>query len=226
LSFELKADLPDQPVLTGHENGTICVNIDEADDAERERRRTSLHEPYRTLLGHFRHEIGHYYWDRLIQGSTRLESFRQLFGDEQVNYNDALKLYYEKGPRTDWNQSFVSAYASAHPWEDWAETWAHYMHMADTLETAMACGLSLQPDRQNDPALEKLPNKPSTVRSFEEVINPWFPLTYVLNSLNRGMGLADAYPFVLSPVAVEKLRFVHETIVGGVPVKAQAVPTN
>lgn len=213
LSFEFKADPPEGPrVLTGHDNGLITLNIDEADDAEREKRRVSMHEPYRTLLGHFRHESGHYYWDRLIRDTPRVEPFRRLFGDERYDYNAALKQHYEKGPRSNWNEHFVSAYASMHPWEDWAETWAHYMHMTDTLETAAACGMSLHPEREVDPAMKKQPMKPANQQAFAEIIDNWFPLTYALNNLNRGMGLADAYPFVLPAAAIEKLRFVHQTI--------------
>ena len=216
LAFELLADVPgDKHVLTGHDNGVITLNIAEADDVERERRRISLHEPYRTLLGHFRHEIGHYYWDRLVDKSPRLDDYRRLFGDERRDYNNALKEHYEKGPGPNWNENYVSAYASVHPWEDWAETWAHYMHMTDTLETAAACGLSLRPDRKDEPVMEKPAMKPAARQTFVEIIDNWFPLTYALNSLNRGMGLADAYPFVLPPAAVEKLRFVHETICAG-----------
>jgi hypothetical protein len=216
LAFIFKADAPGGPrVLTGHEAGVITVNIDEADDVEREKRRLSMHEPYRTLLGHFRHEIGHYYWDRLIKNSNRLEEFRKVFSDERADYAAALQLNYDKGPSPNWNEQFVSSYASVHPWEDWAETWAHYLHMTDTLETAAACGLSLHPDRKEDPAMEKQPMKAAAQQAFDEVINNWFPLTYVLNSLNRGMGLADAYPFVLSPAAVGKLRFIHDTICVG-----------
>jgi hypothetical protein len=213
LAFQLMADPPGGPrILTGHEDGVITLNVDEADDVQREKRRVSMHEPYRTLLGHFRHEVGHYYWDRLIKFSPRIEGFRELFGDEQVDYNGALKIYYEKGPAANWNERFVSAYASSHPWEDWAETWAHYLHMTDTLETAAACGMSLHPDRKDEPIMEKPSTKPASSQSFEEIIDNWFPLTYALNSLNRGMGLADAYPFVLPQPAVDKLRFVHETI--------------
>jgi hypothetical protein len=216
LAFEFKADIEGQPrVLTGHDDGVITVNIDEADDVRREERRLSMHEPYRTLLGHFRHEIGHYYWDRLIKNSDRLEAFRRAFGDERYNYDTALKNHYANGPRPNWNEHFVSAYASVHPWEDWAETWAHYLHMTDTLETAASCGMTLQPDRKADPAMPKQPMKPAHDQAFDEIINNWFPLTYALNSLNRGMGLADAYPFVLSPAVVRKLRFVHETICRG-----------
>lgn len=213
LSFHLLADPPTGPrVLTGHDNGLITLNIDEADDVEREKRRQAMGEPYRTILGHFRHEVGHYYWDRLVRDSPRIDECRQVFGDEREDYGEALKRHYAEGPRKDWHESFVSAYASVHPWEDWAETWAHYMHMTDTLETAAACGMSLQPDRPDEPAMPKPKAKPAPRQTFDEIISAWFPLTYALNSLNRGMGLPDAYPFVLPPPAIEKLRFVHETI--------------
>ena len=156
LAFEFLAD-PEPggpPVLTGHADGVITINIAEADDAERERRRAAMHEPYRTLLGHMRHESGHYYWDRLIRGTTSdLDAFRAIFGDERADYAAALARYYQTGRPADWQDQFVSAYASAHPWEDWAETWAHYLHMVDTLETAAACGLSLRPRRADEPTL-------------------------------------------------------------------------
>jgi hypothetical protein len=213
LAFKFIADLPSGPrVLTGHDEGVITVSVAEADDLEREKRRLSLHEPYRTLLGHFRHEIGHYYWDRLIKHSPRIDAYRKLFGDERADYGNALKIYYDTGPRPDWNEQFVSGYASMHPWEDWAESWAHYMHMTDTLETAAAVGMSMQPDRKDEPAMPRQAIKPAAQQSFDEIIGNWFPLTYALNCLNRGMGLADAYPFVLGPVVIDKLRFVHETV--------------
>jgi len=215
LEFEFLADAAPgaPPVLTGHAGGVITLNIAEANDAERERLRLQLHEPYRTLLGHFRHEVGHYYWERLISGSPRLQLFRVLFGDETAHYGEALQNHYWQGPPPDWQNRYVSAYASAHPWEDWAETWAHYLHMTDTLETAAACGLSLRPRRRDEPELKSsaLPRDPA-LSMFDEVIESWFPLTYVLNNLNRGLGLPDGYPFVLSNAAIDKLRFVHETI--------------
>jgi hypothetical protein len=218
LAFEFLADPPPgaPPVLTGHAHGVITINIAEADDAARERRRHELGEPYRTLLGHVRHEIGHYYWDRLIAGSAvagRLEAFRALFGDEREDYAQALQRHYREGPPADWQERFVTAYASTHAWEDWAETWAHYLHMTDTLETAAACGVSIKPRRADEPSLANVPASAGTPSgSFTRLIESWYPLTYVLNNLNRGMGLPDGYPFVLSPPAVEKLRFVHETI--------------
>jgi hypothetical protein len=218
LSFEFVGDPPSAegtPILTGHNEGVITLNIAEADDAEREKRRLSLGEPYRTLLGHFRHESAHYYWDRLIRDSVWIDAFRETFGDERADYGKALADYYQTGAPVDWQQHFVSAYASAHPWEDWAETWAHYLHMIDTLETAAGCGLSLRPKRSDEPRLD--PPLPRHLRSFDAMIERWFPLTYALNNLNRGLGLLDAYPFVLSPSAVSKLRFVHDVIAGAKP---------
>jgi len=216
LAFEFLADdtAPGaKRVLTGHNNGLITINLAEADDAEREKRRLAMHEPYRTLLGHFRHEIGHYYWDRMIRGTEWTNRFRELFGNEEADYSKALQAYYKTGAPADWQERFVSAYASSHPWEDWAETWTHYLHMSDVLETAAASGLWLRPQRPDEPALAPVARKRSgRPEKFETMIENWFPLTYVLNNLNRGMGLHDAYPFVISPPAIEKLRFIHERI--------------
>jgi hypothetical protein len=218
LAFEFLADAPPgtpgaSPILTGHENGVITLNVAEADDAEREKRRLQMHEPYRTILGHLRHEIGHYYWDRLINESDAIEGFRRHFGDEREDYGQALQRHHQQGPPANWPQSFVSAYASSHPWEDWAESWAHYLHITDSLETADACGLTLKPRRRNEPALK--PNGAQVTSqntAFDELIERWFPLTFVLNNLNRSMGLQDAYPFVLPTPTLDKLRFIHEVI--------------
>lgn len=214
LSFEFKADTPaaDGTVLTGHADGVVTINVSEADDPEREKRRVQLHEPYRTVLGHFRHEVGHYYWDRLIRDDpARRADFRDRFGNEEADYADALNRHYETGPPADWRDRFISSYATAHPWEDWAETWAHYLHMIDALETAADSGLSLVPPAGERPAAA--PVDPAANRTpFQKLIDAWFPLTYVLNNLNRGLGLPDAYPFVLSEPAIQKLQFVHETI--------------
>jgi hypothetical protein len=214
LEFQFKSDAglpPEAAVLTGHDNGVITLNLSEADDAERERRRVQLHEPYRTLLGHFRHEIGHYYWDRLIPGDKWTEPFRALFGDERLDYAEALKAHYAAGDKPTWEQGYISAYATAHPWEDWAESWAHYLHMVDGLETAAALGMKLSPARADEPAL-KAPTSDPTSASFERLHRDWAALTYALNNLNRSMGLNDAYPFVVSQAALGKLEFVHQVI--------------
>ena len=213
LAFEFKADAPNDEAATGHETGVITINVAEADDAERERRRTSLAEPYRTLAGHLRHESGHYYWNRLIEHRGEIDGFRRVFGDERPDYGAALEAYYAQGPQQDWQSRFISAYASAHPLEDWAETWSHYLHIVDTVETAAECGLSLQPQRPEEPSLSRAsPTVPSGNEPFDRLIDSWFPIVYVLNHLNRGLGLADAYPFVWPDLAIGKLRYVHEVV--------------
>ncbi|MGU7853665.1 zinc-binding metallopeptidase family protein [Burkholderia orbicola] len=210
MGFSFKASTDTEVVMTGHANGLITVNLDEADDAKRERIRTDMREPYRTLLGHFRHEIGHYYFDRLVRGSRWMEPFRACFGDERADYQAALDAHYANNEPTDWESAYVSEYATMHPWEDWAETWAHYLHIVDTLDTATACGLVLAPD---DASLPTLADQTSVDEaSFSSLMRRWFPLTYALNSLNRSMGTPDAYPFVLAPAVVAKLRFVHDVV--------------
>lgn len=218
LAFDVLRPQPGGPsLLTGHDDGIITLNLDEADDAKRESTRVAMHESYRTLLGHLRHEVGHYYWQRLVDGSDWLEPYRALFGDERQDYAAALKQHYDQGPAPDWRQRYVSAYASSHPWEDWAETWAHYMHMVDTLDTAGSFELDAhKSDLQYehfDPAQLARPDDPDAPR-FLEFVNRWVELTGVLNELSRSMGLADFYPFVLSAPAVAKLQFVHLVIAG------------
>jgi hypothetical protein len=212
LAFEFLEDMPNKKVMTGHSNGLITLNIAEADPAHREKTREQMHEPYRTLLGHFRHESGHYYFDRLIVDTPWIDAFRALFGDEHQDYGDSLQRHYENGPPDDWVDQFISSYASSHPWEDWAETWAHYLHMIDTLDTAFACGLTVKPKKPQEPELV-IEARPLRIASFDAMMDDWFALTYVLNSLNRSVGMPDPYPFMLSTPVVEKLHFIHQVVV-------------
>jgi hypothetical protein len=222
--FEFLADLPGQQVLTGHCEGVITLNISEADDEERVRRRVALHEPYRTLLGHLRHESGHYYWDQLILQGGRLEEFREMFGDESLDYSRALNDYYASGGASPgWQSSYVSGYATAHPWEDWAETWAHYLHMVDLLETASSYNTRLVvPGNEADEAEEVENPFGSNSADFDHLVEQWVPLTLLLNSLNRSLGQDDAYPFALTATALEKLRFVHNVIYAPTPATPHA----
>jgi hypothetical protein len=210
IAFDFMADIsPDQRVMTGHNEGVITLNIEEADEAERVKNKLDLGERYRTLLGHFRHEIGHYYWDLLIKDGPLLESFRKIFGDEQKDYQEALKIYYQNGEPVDWMDHFISPYASSHAWEDWAETWAHYMHLMDTLETAASFGISIHPGKVSDMDAD-ISRDPYVIKDFGRIIDLWLPLTFAVNSLNRSMGHPDFYPFVISPGVIEKLRFIHQ----------------
>jgi len=209
MAFEFLADQPEARVFTGHSDGVITVNVAEADDVERERRRVNLHEGYRTLLGHFRHESGHYYWNVLLENGPRLGEFRRLFGDETASYDEAVKRHYEQGAPAGWADRHISAYATMHPWEDFAETWAHVLHMRDALEMARSSGLALHGSHPRDPKLEP---RPAGLRDFDEDVKDWFALTFLLNNLNRGLGLPDGYPFVLTDPVLEKLRFVYALI--------------
>lgn len=184
-------------VLSGHNNGVITINAAEADGSFREAAKEAMNEPYRTLLGHFRHETGHYYWDVLIKKGVNYDAFQQLFGDEQQDYAASLDAHYATGPRADWQQEYISAYASAHPMEDWAETWAHYLLMIETLETGFHYGVIER--RTGD-------------QKFELWFEEWLQLVRVINALNRSTGHADAYPFVVSQKVQQKLEFIHKLI--------------
>ncbi len=230
LVFDMLENTPDgPPVLTGHDEGLITLNIAEADDAAREKIRAEMHESYRTLLGHFRHEIGHYYWDRLVKDSEWLEPCRALFGDETVDYAESLERHYKDGPPPDWPLHYVTSYATTHPWEDWAETWAHYLHMADTVDTAVSFGIDANAvDIETDPyTLKDLWRKDdANAEHFLKFLNSWVLLTQVLNELTRSMGQPDYYPFVLPREAIAKLQFIHEVIRSASAVQAPGAPVS
>jgi hypothetical protein len=213
LAFDFLADPPETHaagVMTGHDNGLITLAVREADDAVREKVRGEMGEPYRTLLGHLRHESGHYFWDRLVATDPALlNSFRALFGDERADYGEALKKHYEEGAPPDWQQSHVSVYATTHPWEDFAESWAHYLHIVDTLETASAFALKVRPRLARGHIAAAIDFDPYESRRFDQIVEAWLPVEFATNSLNRSMGLTDLYPFVLSEKAIEKLGFIH-----------------
>lgn len=208
LTFDFMAQ-----ATTGHDNGVITIDVMEADSVERERRRAQFDERYRSLLGHLRHESGHYYWIRLVQHGGMLEEFRAIFGDERQDYQTALNAYYAMGAPANWAENFVSAYASSHPWEDWAETWAHYLHIVDAVETAEAEGM--EPRAAGLLFGAAWPFKKYDVYrqvSFESLMERWLPLSLALNNVSRSLGRRDLYPFVISPMARKKLAFVHRAV--------------
>ncbi|QRE73683.1 zinc-binding metallopeptidase family protein [Methylobacterium aquaticum] len=218
LIFHFLADPPENQgpkVMTGHDNGVITIALVEADDAEREKRRREMGEPYRTLLGHFRHEVGHHYWDLLVRDAGRLDACRAVFGDDSQDYDAALQRHYEQGTPADWQENFVSAYATTHPWEDFAETWAHYLHIVDTLEMASAFGMQVHPllDAGGELAA-RIDFDPYEAQSIEQIMKAWLPFVFALNSVNRAMGQGDLYPFVLAPPVIAKLGFIHGLVHG------------
>ncbi len=201
-----------KPVMTGHDRGIITLNLAEANDVIRTKLRDEMKERYRTLLGHFRHEIGHYYWMILVANSHWLEPCRELFGDDRTDYGEALKIYYKRKPELDKisDPNYITVYASSHPWEDWAETWAHYMHIYDTLETANSWGLRFSFDSIRYSNKDQIISGESD--SFDKMIENWGWASVALNSLNRSMGFNDPYPFIISNPVKEKLRFIHNVI--------------
>jgi hypothetical protein len=209
LAFDFLADTSaEKRVMTGHNGGVITLNIEEADEDESTKNKVNLGERYRTLLGHFRHEIGHYYWETHIKHHPNLYKFRELFGDESVSYKDSLQSYYKNGAPANWEQKFISPYATAHPWEDWAESWAHYLHLMDTLETAYYFGIGVNPGLKSHTT--EIDTDPFTIKDYDKILKMWLPLTFSVNSLNRSMGHQDFYPFVIGPKVVEKLKFIHD----------------
>jgi hypothetical protein len=213
LAFDLLSS-EHEPVATGHADGVITIDLAESDDARREARRAQLGEAYRTMLGHFRHELGHYFQPLLVTGDDSWDACRALFGDEREDYETALEHHYQQGAPTDWAKRHVSAYATMHPWEDWAETFAHYLHIRDTLQTAAEFGLQVNGPRaiKLDRTLKATPQPEAGQRAFPELLENWLPLTYALNAVNRSMGRGDLYPFTLASPVIEKLGFVHERV--------------
>lgn len=201
LTFDLLASdgvasTPD--VVIGHDGGVITIDLAESDDAYREHVRATLDEPYRTLLGHFRHEVGHYYEWQLVRGPELMERCTEIFGDESVSYEESLQRHYSEGPPAGWTENYISTYATMHPFEDFAETWAHYLHIRDTLGSAAAYGLA-------DPVPAEMP--------FRQVVTDiWVPLSAALNVINRSMGHDDLYPFVIPPAVLDKLDFVASLV--------------
>jgi hypothetical protein len=193
-------------VVIGHEDGIITIDLAESNDPHRELIRQQMGEPYRTMLGHLRHETGHYYWEVLVEPTGWLAGFRELFGDERADYGEAMERHYAQGAPAGWEADHVSAYATMHPWEDWAETFAQYLHIRDTLQTAAAFGVRVE---GRDEALSASPTVNVDDEPFESILADWLPLSYALNAVNRSMGRDDLYPFVLNPPVIEKLSWVH-----------------
>ncbi|MEE3852367.1 putative zinc-binding metallopeptidase [Gordonia sp. LSe1-13] len=205
LAFDLLSS-SQSSVVTGHASGVITLDLAEGDDVHREQMRVELEEPYRTVLGHFRHEIGHYYQLVLIDESNRAQ-FDDLFGDPDEDYQAALDRHYSQGAPEGWARDYVSSYATMHPAEDFAETFAHYLHIRDTLDTAAAFAMA--------PAGSTLDSVLPGDVGFERLVEWWLPLTWALNQINRSMGHPDLYPFVLPERVLDKIRFVHNLVLPG-----------
>ena len=235
LAFDLDASTDDKKVMIGHLNGIITIDITEAQDSHREALRALLDEQYRTMLGHFRHEIGHYYWQALVAPRAEwLAEFREVFGDERQDYGAALDAHYgQDGGQSSWQDAFISQYARTHPWEDFAETFAHFLHITDTLQTAAAHGMQM-PTIPGDwppeveavmvsvPHIDPVQDAEQAVRDsavpldaeqagdtgMRQILGEWLPLAAALNEVNRAMGKRDLYPFIIPGAVAHKLAYV------------------
>jgi hypothetical protein len=199
LRFTYRSSVAGDAPTIGHLAGLITLDLDEADPAEREQIRATLGEQYRTPLGHIRHELGHYVWLRHVASDpARHAEFRAVFGDETVDYAAALDAYYARPEDESWPDEYVSPYATAHPWEDFAESWAQVMHLHDVVTTGAAWGVVEFPDGPFDP---------------QQWISTAVLASLAANELARAMGMRDLYPFALSPGARRKIeaawRLVH-----------------
>lgn len=213
LCFDFVVQKHDPTLMTGHANGVITILLREADSALREQMQKQFLEPYRTLIGHLRHEVGHYFWDRLIYTNKKaLKEYRVIFGNERVSYGDSLQEYYKEGAPENWQKSFISRYATSHPWEDWAETWAHYLHIMDMLETAYFFGLNVKPIDTANTMKANVSFDPYSIEDFDVIIETCIPLSFAVNSINRAMGVPDVYPFIITPDMVKKMKFIHKLL--------------
>lgn len=213
LCFDFVSGKGNSGLMTGHANGVITILLKEADSVKREQMRKDMSEPYRTLIGHLRHEVGHYFWDRLVLTDAEvLKDFRNIFGDERLNYSEALKKHYKEGPRKDWQQEFISKYAASHPWEDWAESWAHYLHIISMVESAYFFGMHVDPKHAKGEMKADVSFDPYTVADFDIIVQTCVPLSFAVNSINRAMGVPDVYPFVLTPNVIAKMKFIHKLL--------------
>ncbi len=213
LCFDFVAQQNNFNLMTGHSNGVITILLREADSVIREQMRKQFSESYRTLIGHLRHEVGHYFWDQLVLTNPEaLSEFRTIFGNEQNNYSDALQAYYKNGAPTNWQESFISKYATSHAWEDWAETWAHYLHIMDMVETAYFFGLNVKPIGKQTEMKTKASFDPYKIKDFEMIVKTCVPLSFAVNSINRAMGIPDVYPFVITATVIKKMKFIHQLL--------------
>jgi hypothetical protein len=202
-----------RPVVTGHDNGVITIDLAESLELYRERLRIKLREPYRTMLGHFRHEVGHYYEMLLVQNTPLIDDARAMFGDDRQDYQAALQRHYQGDAPANWQHDFISEYATAHPWEDFAETWAHYLHITGTLATIADSGLVVEADRVKWDLSYNVDARESYADgTIEDIMADWLVLSGVLNRVNNAMGRDDLYPFTIFPHVVTKLGFIHRVV--------------
>ncbi|MET0672412.1 MAG: putative zinc-binding metallopeptidase [Microbacterium pygmaeum] len=213
LGFDLLSSLSlGHPVMIGHANGIITIDLAESLDDRREALRVRLGEVYRTILGHLRHEVGHYYQNVLLTDDAAWARSRELFGDERSSYKDAIARHYRYGAPDDWRESFISEYATMHPWEDFAETFAHYLHITGTLQTAAAVGMKLDATVTSMRDTDVVPLESYQDEPVQQLLSDWEWMSQSFNRINRSMGFGDLYPFEMVPAVRTKLGFMHDLV--------------
>ncbi|MEU1970508.1 putative zinc-binding metallopeptidase [Microbacterium sp. NPDC019599] len=213
LGFDLLSSISlGRPVMIGHANGIVTIDLAESLDDRREALRIKLGEPYRTMLGHLRHETGHYYQNVLLTNDQDWARCRDLFGDERASYRDAIKRHYSMGAPDGWHENFISEYATMHPWEDFAETFAHYLHITGTLQTAAAIGIHLDESGTNLRDTDVVPLGSYRDEPVAQLLSDWEWMSEAFNRINRAMGFGDLYPFEISPAVRHKLAFMHDLV--------------
>ncbi len=222
LAFRWLSPGDDQTALTAHANGLVSLNLQEVDDVHRESARVQFGESQRTVLGHLRHEVSHHLYQRFVSGTRFMEPFRLHFGDERQDYASTLARYYANGPISNWRDWTISAYAGSHPWEDWAETCAHYLLILDAVDTAAAWGLHLRPNLHG-PGPACAPQMPTAGRTAQALLfDDWMPVARFLNAMSRSIGIGDSYPYSVPQPLLGKLRFVQEVIQASVTTNLSA----
>lgn len=205
LAFDL-VHLPGEGGITGHLDGVVTLDLTETDEVHRDDLRRRLGEPFRTVIGHLRHEVGHHYWGYLVQPGDGLDEFHDLFGDPELDYAAAIDQYYATAT-ADWDATrFISSYATSHPHEDWAETWAHYLHITDALDTAVAHDL-VPPDSAG-----LLIGDHVGALEFGEILDAWRPINRAVSAVAATLGTPPPYPFEPSGRVIDKLSFVHRRL--------------
>ena len=213
LGFDLISSLSDgKPVMIGHANGIITIDLAESLDDRREALRVRLGEPYRTILGHLRHEVGHYFQNVLLADDELWARCRALFGDERASYKDALARHYKLGAPSNWHDGFISEYATMHPWEDFAETFAHYLHITGTLQTAAVIGIHLDASVTNLRDTDVIPLVSYRDEPIQRLLSDWEWMSQGFNRINRAMGFGDLYPFTIVGPVRHKLAFIHDIV--------------
>ena len=193
--------------MTGHNNGLITLALKEADDAVREQVREAMGEPYRTLLGHFRHESGHYFWDRLVAPDPESLDVvsRPVRRRARGLCGGAERALCAKARRPTGRRISSAPMPAPIPGRISPKAGRIICTSSTRWRRRRAFDLSVVTRRKTT----RINFDPHNAASMQQLIDAWLPITFTVNGLNRSMGQPDLYPFILSPRTIAKLAFVH-----------------